>query len=171
MTSARFVRDLFRDQWGTGSINSPPEQPDIVEEGEADRRSVHTGDVDVIFCKDGGRPTIEAQSIGYREQYVEVTVDAEIITSVGREHLLGPPEDTYAGLEGEVRRILEEYRIGSTRGEPLPGTSVQNPGYDIIRLDTFDDQIGAVGADLWKGTWTFTFINYAKQIGQDATSH
>jgi len=162
MTSAGFVRDLLRENWGKGS-NSPPAQPDIVQEGEADRRSVHTGDVDVIFCKDGGLPAIQAQSIGYREQYVEATVDAEIITSTGREHLLGPPDETYAGLEGEVRRILEAYRNGVPQNDTLV-----NPGYDVILLDTFDDQIGAVGADLWKGTWTGTFVTFAKQIGQDA---
>lgn len=166
MTTAGWVQNLIDTEWGTGT-NSPPSKSDvdIVQEGQVDRRSVHTGDVDAIFCKDGGRPTVEPQSLGYREEYIEVTVDVEIITSDGREKLLGPPDETYAGLEGEVKRIVDKYRIG------YPGDGeLADPGYDVIRIDTFDDQIGARGADLWAGTWTITFITFAAQIGQDAAN-
>lgn len=161
MTSAGWVHDLIEDEWGTGP-NEPPEKPEVIKEGEVNRRSAHTKKNDVIFTKDGGRPTVQPQSIGYREEYVEATIDVEIITSGGREHLLGPADETYAGLEGEVRRIVEKYRIGY----PHDGELV-DPGYDIIRIDTFDDEIGSWGADFWAGTWTITFITYAKQIPQE----
>lgn len=166
MTSSGFVRDLLRDQWGETSEFDPVEQPRIVQEGTVERRSVHTKDNDVIFCQDGGLPTVQPQSIGYREQYVEVTIDAEIITAVGRDRLVGPPNETFAGLEGEVRRILEKFRKGVPSNDSSIG--VENPGYDIIQLNNFDDQIGEIGADLFKGTWSFTFITFAQQISQPA---
>jgi hypothetical protein len=163
MTTAKFLRNLLRDQWGQGDLYQGVEKPRIVHEGEADRRAVHTGDTDVIFCIDGGTPEFTPQSIGYREEYIAIKLDAELLTSVGRERLLGPLDETYGGLEGETRRILQKFRKG------VPNSaSVTNPGYDVMRVDTFNDQIGETGAGLWKGTWSVTLITYAKQIQQDS---
>jgi len=164
MTTARWVRDVLQDQWGSGD-NSPPSQPNITVEGDEGKRSVHHLDNDVIFTQDGGLPTVRPQSIGFREEYVEASIDVEIVTSQGRERLLGLISESYGGLSGEVKRIVDKYRIGY----PSDGNQA-DPGYDIARIDTFDDQIGARGADMWAGTWTITFITYANQIGQDAAN-
>lgn len=165
MTTARWVRDLIRDEWGEGDSETTINQPEIVHEGDANRRSVHQRDNDIIFTTDGGLPEVRPQSVGYREEYIESTIDVDMITSSGREHLLGKPHESYTGVEGEVKRIIDKYRIGY----PFDGT-LEDPGYDIIRIDTFDDRIGARGAGLWAGTWTVTFITYASQIGQDASN-
>lgn len=165
MTTARWLRDLVKDEWGVGEDSTSISMPEVIEEGTEDRRSVHRRQNDVIFAMDGGLPTVDPQSLGYREEYIESTVDLEMITSESREHLLGPPDETYAGIEGEVKRILDKYRIGYPADGELP-----YPGYDIIRIDTFDDAIGNYGADFWAGIWTVTFITYASQIGQDAAN-
>lgn len=165
MTTAGWTRDLLDDQWGVGNNATSIEKPEIIQEGEADRRSVHQRQSDVIFTMDGGLPVVEPQSIGFREEYVEATIDMDIITSKGREHLLGGHAESYGGIVGEVKRILDKYRIGY----PSSG-NLNDPGYSIMRVDTFDNAIGQRGAGLWAGTWTVTYITYASQIGQDAAN-
>lgn len=184
MTTARWVRDLLQSEWDEDNQwrEEAVPQPEIIVEGDETRRSAHHRDYDVIFTKDGGLPTIDPQSIGYREEYVEATIDVEIITSDSRAKLLGQVSDTYGGLSGEVNRIIHKYRTGmeSQESKQLGGfrlgkrtlghPGVADPGYDVIRVDTFDDEIGARGADIWAGTWTITFITYASQIAQDAAN-
>ena len=162
MTTAKWVRDLLQSDWGEGS-NNPPAEPNITVEGDAKERSVHQRDNDIIFVEDGGRPVVQPQSINYREERIESIIDIQIISAEGRERLLGEPDNTYGGLEGEVKRIIDKHR----KGYPSDG-AIRDPGYDIIQPDTFDDQIGNRGAGLWAGTWTITFITYAAQIGETA---
>lgn len=165
MTDARWTRDLIRDQWGVGENATSKSMPEVLEEGDESRRSVHRRRDDIVFATDGGLPTVDPQSIGYREEYVESTVDVEVLTSEGRRHLLGEPDDSYGGLDGEIKRIFDKYR----NGYPHDG-DLADPGYDIIRTETFDDAIGNYGADTWAGVWTVTYITFANQIGQDAAN-
>lgn len=165
MTSARWLRNLVKDEWGIDANSTSISIPEIVEEGQKNRRSVHRKEHDVIFAMDGGLPTVDPQSIGYREEYIESTVDLEMITTESREHLLGKQNVAYDGISGEIKRILDKYR----KGYPSDG-DLADPGYDIIRVDTFDDAIGNYGAGFWAGIWTVTFITYANQIQQDAAN-
>lgn len=168
MTTTKWYRDLLQDEWEERADASDRTyelpQPTIVQEGQVDKRSVYSGDNDVVIIQDGDFPVVDPQSIGYREERVEVILDAEIITSKSRERLLGTQEEEYGGLAGEVKRISDKYRIGY----PDEAGELESPGYDVLLFETFDQQIGDRGADLWAGTWTVRFVTFASQIGQDA---
>lgn len=168
MTTTKWYRDLLKDEWDdlaeASDRTRPVPQPTIVQEGQVKKRSVYTGDDDVIIVQDGDFPIVEPQSIGYREERVEIILDAEIVTSKSRERLLGTREETYGGLAGETKRISDKYRTGY----PPNAGELTSPGYDILTFETFDQQIGDRGADLWAGTWTVRFITFASQISQDA---
>lgn len=167
MTDAKWVRDLLRAEWDESSefCEKPTPQPDIQVEGEKDQRSVHYGDNDVAFTKDGDIPIVEPQSVGYNEQRVETVVDIELITGVDRERLTGLASENYGGMVGEVERIIDKYRLGVPSDGP-----VSDPGYNVIIKDTFRDEIGERGGGQWAGTWTITFITYATSIEQPAAN-
>lgn len=164
MTDANWVRDLLDSQWQESypTRDTDVPNPTVVVEGDESRRSVQFDTQDVIFTMDGGLPLIEPKSLGYGEERVESTIDIEMMTSVDRFRLLGDVDEDYGGLSGEVRRIIDEFRLG------VPADAdIRDPGYDVLVYDTFDDEIGDRPAHEWGGTWTITFINFAEPISQD----
>lgn len=163
MTNAKWVRDLLDKKWEKsypGRADDVP-KPEVIVEGDTSRRGVQYDTQDVIYTMDGGLPLIEPQSLGYNEERVEAIIDIEMMTSVDRFRLLGTTDDTYGGLSGEVKRIIDEYRLGVPDGD-----NIRDPGYDILVYDTFDDEIGDRPAEEWGGTWTIRFINFATSISQ-----
>lgn len=140
--------DLDRDR--------PVPQPVITPEGEHDPRQWNYTDSDVIFVRDGGFPVIEPQSVGFRDQRVESLLDIDIRTARGRTRLEG--EDVggdYTGLAGEVERILRKHRHGYA-------------GYDVVFLETYDDQIGDPEAQIYTGVWNIRLVSFAEPITQES---
>lgn len=151
------VKAMLEQNWQVSldGRNDVP-QPEVVVEGEKNRRSVNMMDNDVIFVQDGGAPVIEPASVGHMEERVESMVDVEIHTTKGPKRFTGYPDDAnYGGVSGEVKRIVDKHRRGF------------GP-YDRLGVDTFDDQVGSFGADRWVGVWNLRLFKYAVSIGQDS---
>lgn len=153
------MQELLQDNWDPDAITGrdPVPQPNIVVEGTRGYRSVHTSSEDIIFVQDGGRPIVEAASVGHMEEHIEAVVDLQIQTSESEMRFYGDDGlDDYEGIAGETKRILDKFRIGFG-------------SYDRLGCDTFEDQIGEYGADRWVGTWVTRLYKYAAPISQEAT--
>lgn len=165
MTDADWFNDLLSAEWGNSddSLSTDLPQPTTATEGtkERRRRSVQADDP-YIFITDGGNPIIEPRSVGYREEYVEAVLSIDVETPHSRQRLVGTADDQYDGLIGEVKRVCHKYRSGMDAGAP-----VVDPGFDIIRFDTYEDEIGKRGAGRWGGLWTVRFITFVQRIGQE----
>ena len=159
MSILRKTIELLKDEWEEDPFNDreePVPQPAIIEEGKANPRSWDYAQGDVIFVRDGGFPIIEPASVGFRDERVEVLLDIDIRTARGRQRLAGAGLDgSYTGLSGEVKRIFRKYRKGYE-------------GYDIVKLETFSDEIGSYEANLYVGVWNVRLIKFASPIQQDA---
>ena len=151
--------ELLRENWEEDPPDQdrkePVPQPTIVEEGEIESRSFDYSQSDVIFVRDGGFPVVEPASVGFRDQRLESLLDIDIRTARGRKRLEGEDiRGEYEGLAGEVERIFRKFRLGYG-------------GYDVIFLETYDDQIGDYGAQIYVGVWNIRLVSYAEPIDVD----
>jgi len=166
MTTANWLQDVLNAEWANPAddpLSTDQPQPSTVVGGsQAPRRRSVQADEPYIFITDGGNPVIEPRSVGYREEHSETILSVDIETNEGREALVGTVTNTYGGLAGEVKRIVDKYRRGTGDNAPVP-----DPGYDIITFDTFENEVEQRGADRWGGVWTVRFITFASKIGQD----
>lgn len=164
MTDANWFNSLLVAEWANDddSLSTHLDRPRIVTEGSGeDRKRAVQADNPYIFVTDGGNPVIEPASVGYREEYNESILSIDAETNKGREHLVGTIDDTYGGFIGEVKRICDKYRNGMHADAPVP-----DPGFDLIKFDTYEDEIGLRGAGRWGGVWTVRFITFADKIAQ-----
>lgn len=174
MTDAGWVTTVLDESWdpsrdpveGEGVIRDPVGTPNVTTEGgkgdgKARSRQLDTGDA--IFVKDGGDPIIDPASVGYREEYIESLVSMEVVVSGGRADLVGRVDEYYGGVVGEVKRIVDEYRKGIPASAPFG-----DPGYTVLTVDNYADEVAKRGAGLWTGEWTIVFIDHARGIMQPA---
>lgn len=152
-----FIAGYIDENWKEsidGRANDVP-KPEIVAEGEKDRRATNFADNDIVIVNDGGTVSYEPASIGFRDYKVTAPYDVTVRTSEGYPEFDGTPaSQSYSGLSGEVRRILDKLRLGF------------GP-YDLIVLQSFDDNTSAYGADVYEAILGVDCIAYADSIGQE----
>jgi len=178
MTTANWFQDLIDAEWGVNALGTEdlgtkqlggseklpidaPQPNTVVGGSSAERRRSVQADEPYIFITDGGNPIVEPRSVGYREEHVETILSVDIETNEDREALVGTVTDDYGGLAGEVKRICDKYRRGVDDDAPVPQAS-----YDLIRFDTFENEVEQRGADRWGGVWTVRFVTFASSISQ-----
>lgn len=149
-----FFKEYFEDNWKTTiperEVDVP--KPKIISEGDKQRRASNFADQDILICSDGGTVTYEPSSVGFRDYKIESPYDFLIRTSVDYQRFDGGRADqNYAGLTGEVRRLLDTLRFGF------------GP-YDIVLVDKFDDNTSDVGADVFEGVFATRVISYSNPI-------
>jgi len=153
------IRDTLDEEWQESyserSVDVP--KPEIIVEGQKDRKSVTLSQNDVVFVMDGGRPLIDPASVGHRDERIEVEVDVQVHTTEGNVRFDGAAKDKeYGGLVGEIKRIRDKFR------------NVGVGGFDKWKVQTIDDQVGSYGANRWVAVWNFKLEAYASPIDQDA---
>lgn len=151
-----FLADYFIDNWQESipkrEVDVPT--PTILAEGERDRRANNFARDDIVVVNDGGTVSYEPASIGYRDYQVEAPYDITIRTSQGYPRFNGTPAAVdYAGLTGEVRRLLDELRFGF------------GP-YDLLKVESYDDNTSAQGADVFEAIFGIKAIAFASTISQ-----
>ena len=159
MSEITRTAELLEENWEEDpdglDRSEPVPKPAIIEEGETSPRQWDYAQGDVIFVRDGGFPVVEPASVGFRDQRLESLLDIDIRTARGRKRLEGEDiRGEYDGLAGEVERIFRKFRLGYG-------------GYDAVFLETYDDQIGDYGAQVYAGVWNVRLVSYAEPIGVD----
>ena len=161
----KLMSDVLQERWieDIGELeqfesddrpNNVPEPVIRLAGNEADGvRAQNYASDDVIYVSDGGDPTLDPASVGFRDVHVEQVIDVIIRTSKGPIRFFGEDEEVYGGLVGEVQRIVDSARFGI------------GP-YDYVFYDTFSDETEDYGADTWHGQWPIRFIAYSDPILQ-----
>jgi len=169
MSALQWMAHVLETEWVEGADGDSPGVPGRtfpVPKPTMDLRA-REGDIrlrnqDHINIADGGDETHEAASLGYQnetvESFVEVTIrtthrppDAPDVSSVpyvenpGEVRFEGARDanneaEAYGGLKGEVKRILELYRMGHRE-------------FDLIVGTTWRDEAGITGKNHYRGTW------------------
>ena len=169
MTQSEWVRDLIEEEWDTSEDPIPGEgvirepignQPKFRVEGSAERRADQVDTQPILYINDGGNPTRDPKSIGYRAEQVEAEITVEVVTSGSRIDFRGHVDNSYGGVTGEFKRIMDKHRNGLVESE----VSVRNPEYDVLLYDRFDDDSDRRGGGIWTGSWTVRFITFAQKI-------
>lgn len=152
----RFMLKLLRSRWEEDNKFKlePTPFPAIVEAaGDGGQRARNMKDNPaVVYVRDGGDPTIEPASVGFRDRKLEQVIDVEIQTT-SQVDMFGKDGETYGGYAGEVQRIVDSVRYGAD-------------SYDYIWYDTVSEQSEDYGADIWHVEWPVRFIAYSNTIGQ-----
>ena len=161
----KLMADVLEDRWvenigdidGFESDDRPNDVPEPVIElagnERGNNRAQNYADNDIIYVSDGGDPTLDPASVGFRDVHVEQVIDVMIRTSQGPIRFFGDDGELYGGLVGEVQRIVDSARFGI------------GP-YDYVFYDTFSDETEDYGADTWHGQWPIRFIAYSDPILQ-----
>ena len=151
---ATYIDENWEESIPQRDVDIP--KPEIVAEGERDRRATNFSDNDIVIVNDGGTVTYEPASVGFRDYKVVAPYDITIRTNKGYPRFDGTPASVnYSGLSGEVRRLLDSLRFGF------------GP-YDQVIVQTFDDNTSAYGADVFEAIWAIECIAYADPIAQSA---
>lgn len=164
MTAIQAVEYILKDNWEdkasnvSGRENNVP-KPNIIREKNTNKRHVNLRDYDVIFVKDGGRPDIIPKSLGWVEEEIRTKVTIDMYTSTGRERLFGERDrstntgESYGGLSGEVKRILDMNRGGYEE-------------WDLIITRSLDDLQSETSSDIWRAEYQIELVQFANQIQQ-----
>lgn len=134
MTNRRAIKNLLDTRWTAdipGRERSVPKPALIVSGGE---KTHSLSNSNVIYIKDGGNTDRDPNTIGWDHEVVVDRINLDIRTSDangGREAMSGVLVDginseSYGGLTGEVKRIIDEVRRGV------------GP-WDTLNLTPFDD--------------------------------
>ena len=157
-TDLDFLAYVLENRWQEdvpGRMQSVPE-PKIVIATSEDETRVNTAVNDVIFVRDGGAQTREPRSAGYMAERVETPVAVDIRTAEGRDRFVGIRDDnneaeSYGGLYGETKRILETIRKGEAE-------------YDLTVPPEWNDLSEDFGFGHWRGVWTVRLTQVASEI-------
>jgi hypothetical protein len=149
---ATYIDENWEESIPEREVDVP--KPTILAEGERNRRGTNFAKEDIVIVNDGGTVTYEPASIGYRDYQIEAPYDVTIRTSQGYKRFNGGPADTgYPGLTGEVKRIFDKLRFGFG-------------SYDLLKVESYDDNTSAQGADVFEAIWGVKAIAYANEINQ-----
>lgn len=142
----------------------PKPQIDI----EEDTSSVRFRTTDHVNIEDGGDEIHEAMDVGYQHESVDTFVTLRIrcaerpaepapdVDRPGRVRFEGGRDsnnvaESYGGLRGEIKRILELYRKGDRE-------------FDIIRATTWRDETGITSKNRYRGAWDVQLDQRAAEI-------
>lgn len=169
MVNSDWFATLIDEEWSLATNPVPGEgdirealdaEPVVQQESPRDRRANQVDTQPLVFVEDGGTPTRDAISVGYREEHIEAEMSVELIASGSKQDMVGKVDSTYGGVSGEFKRILDKHRKGLVESD----VSVANPGYDLILYDRLDDDAQQRGAGIWTVEWTVRFITFAQKI-------
>lgn len=141
----------------------PKPQIDI----EEDTSNIRFRTTDHVNISDGGDEIYEAMDVGYEHEavdsFVTITVrtserppDAPDVDRPGRIRFEGGRDannasESYGGLKGEIKRILELYRKGDRE-------------FDIIQATTWRDETGITSKNRFRGAWDVQLDQRARKI-------
>lgn len=163
-----YLESLLEDNWFEGTKNDDPafdrqyRVPKPTIDIEKDRKKVRLRNQDHVNIVDGGDVPFEALGVGYHHESATVTFNIEVRTTMeppnppdterpGRTRFDGTYDDGYAGLYGEIKRILDLVRKGGG-------------GYDIIQKSAWRDSSGTIGINHYYGMWIVDFDVRAQEI-------
>lgn len=168
MTAVQYVKNLLENNWESavsGREKDVP-KPEIYLESAENLRRVNLDQSDVVFVRDGGTTQYTPKSFGWaQEEYSSpVTIDArttgEAGSVPGRERLWGyrgvgnlsaNEAERYGGLQGEIKRILDEVRKGDQE-------------YDLVLATAQNDLSGEMGGQVWRALTEVSLDVKAKTI-------
>lgn len=168
MTAIQYFETLLENNW-TPSISGREVEvpkPKIWRESSAKQRKLNLDQHDVLILRDGGVTEISPQSFAWHEERVVSIVTVDMRTTgeagdvPGRERLWGyrgkgslaeNEAESYGGLQGEVKRIIDTVRKGEHE-------------FDLIIADSQNDLSGEMGGQVWRGTTEVTLDVRASQI-------
>lgn len=168
MTAIQYVEYLLDNNWQTsvsGREKDVP-KPNILRESAESLRRMNLDENDVLLLRDGGVSQYEPQSFNWQEERIvsHVTIDArttgEAGSVPGRERLWGyrgvgnlsaNEAESYGGLQGEVKRILDTVRDGDKE-------------FDLIPVSEQNDLSAEMGGQVWRGTTELSLDTRANQI-------
>ena len=121
--SIQLLTDTIDERWDgsassvDGRRNDIPKPVNITAGSPNDRRKVSLKQGDAIFVYDGGEPTIEPKSVGWIEERIESKATIDLYSAHSVERVEGYRNDdgdleSYGGIKGEVKRILDDIRRG-----------------------------------------------------------
>jgi len=166
MTHLQAARALLRDNWQesvNGRTDDVPTPGEFVLQQDVSREDLKT--TDVVRIVPGGDTTFEPRGFGWTHQKIEADVTVEIRTADRREggtkidghqRLWGARDgtaepDSYIGLAGEVRRILENHRDGFAEFCRVPSSTIR-------------DESSAEGKNYYRADVDIAFIQEAASI-------
>lgn len=161
MSSLEFIKQLLQDEWQTsvtGRVHDVP-QPKI--DVQVDDPMKDLKNQDVVIIRDGGDELHDPQSVGHLEERVQSFVSIDVRTTDRRDpsgHVRleggvdrnGNPE-THGGLKGEIKRILDANRTGTS-------------GYDTIQTEMWRNLSAQTGRNHYRGVWDVRLDEIAKDV-------
>lgn len=145
MTAIQYVEYILSHNWEEdvdGRVHPVPEPRIKLEKDDPkDRLRTH----DVLRIQDGGVETRTPRGVGYNEEDATSLVTVILKTTESRERLEGHRDsnndaESYGGLKGEVKRILE-----LNRKHPKE--------FSLVEGFEWKDQLSLVGKGLYRGSW------------------
>lgn len=163
--SIELLTDTIDDRWIEdassidGRRNDVP-KPVNIYAASPDKRKVNLKQGDAIFVYDGGEPTIEPKSVGWVEERIESKATIDLYSAVGVQRIEGYRDDSgdlesYGGLKGEVRRILDGIRRGYKE-------------FLYIKPETYRYMHGEGAGGIYRGQWEIKLVQW-NTIQQNTT--
>jgi hypothetical protein len=158
MTAIQFVERILEEDWDpdiSGRSQIIP-KPEIVRESSDEHRRMNLQRSDYLVLMDGGISEIAPQSFGWSEESLTSRVTCDFRTSTSRERLWGHRQQgntspRYAGLVGEAKRIVDNYRKGTRE-------------FDLITGYEANDLSGQMGGKVWRATFDIRLETRASVI-------
>lgn len=152
------IRNTIDDNWVEeadeveGRRNKVPKPQEIVATSPPNQRRVNLKRGDAVFVYDGGEPTIEPKSVGWIEERIEskATIDLYSAHSVQRVEGYRNDQDeleSYGGMKGEVRRILDGIRRGHKE-------------FLYIKPETYRYMHGEGAGGIFRGQWEIKLVQW-----------
>lgn len=149
---------VLKDKWTesadavNGRIEDVPKPEYIMKSSPQDRRKVNLKAGDAIFIHDGGKPAVEPKSVGWVEERIESHVTIDCYSAHSIERIEGYRDDnnveeSYGGLQGEIKRILDTIRGGWKE-------------YYLIKPETWNYMHDQEPGGIWRGQWEVTLVTY-----------
>jgi len=171
MTAVQAIEALLDTNWTESITNRSTDVPkpafDIQQSNL--KRSLRTRDS--CYVKDGGDTDIDPAGIGWMNENTTSRVSVDLRTADrtidgvqvdGRDRLLGSrsgiaSSDRYAGLTGEVKRIIDTHRKGFAE-------------FDLVVLTPFRDISDQTGQNHYRAVADITMYQFADGINPSPTA-
>lgn len=153
------IKREIEDRWTpkasnvNGRRNDVPKPEHITIGSPQDDRRINLKAGDAVFIYDGGQPTIEPKSVGWIEERTESHVAIDCYSAHSIERVEGYRNDsneaeTYGGMKGEIKRILDVLRKGHKE-------------FLYIVPDAWNYMHENEPGGIWRGQWEITLVKYS----------
>lgn len=162
--SIDLTKELLDEEWiesasnVQGRRNDVPKPANILKGSPQDQRKVSLTAGDAVFVHDGGRPVVEPKSLGWVEERTESHVTIDCYSKHSIERVEGYRDDnnmseSYGGMKGEIKRIMDKIRGGIRE-------------FYMVKATNWNYMHSNEPAGIYRGQWEVTFISYSN-IQQD----